>query len=67
MSVFKPLEGIQAAIKEVYQYLLGVSIEAGKQTKPAKGINVKGYLFLWPFVIALIIVLYLLARVFIVD
>ena len=66
-GAFKPYTGFQDAVRETSFYLVGIAIEGGKQTKPEKGINIKGYLFLWPFVIAFCIVLYLLTQAFIVN
>lgn len=48
-------------LKEALFFLLGISLEA------PKGKGWKASLFVWPFALAFIIVLFLLAGVFIVE
>lgn len=54
------LKDIWEFLREFFSYLLGVSIDGGKGVG-----GWKGYLFLWPFVLALIVIIFLIIKVFI--
>jgi hypothetical protein len=65
-GIGKSFEGFEEAFRDGFFYLVGVPSEASKnKEKPKSGMNIKGYLFIWPFIIAVLIVFYLFARIFI--
>jgi hypothetical protein len=64
-TISKPMEGFQAAATDTFFWFIGVFSDSGKEAKKVHGW--KGYLFIWPFAIAFVIILYLFARVFIVE
>lgn len=58
-EITKPYEDFQkAVVKESSFFLLGVVLEG------SKGLGWRGALFIWPFLVAFGIILYLLTRVF---